>query len=68
MITKDMVIGDVLDNAKNPEAVAEVLIGQFGMHCLQCPCSRSESIEEAAMVHGVDAEVMVKALNEADNK
>ena len=34
MFTKDMIIGEVLETAKNPEAVAAVLTGKFGMHCL----------------------------------
>lgn len=66
MFTKDMIIGEVLETAKNPEAVAAVLTGKFGMHCLQCPCSRGETIAEAAEVHSVDADAMLAALNEAD--
>ena len=48
----------------NVQAMADVLFG-FGMHCLGCALSRGETIEEAAMVHGVDVDEMVEALNEA---
>lgn len=66
MITKDTVIGEVLDNAKNPEAVATLLVEKFGMHCLHCPCSRMETIEEAARAHGYDADTLIKALEKVD--
>jgi len=36
----------------------------FGMHCFSCPMSQMETIEEAAMVHGVDADLMLAKLNE----
>ena len=61
MITKDAIIGDVLD--KYP-STAPLFLG-MGMHCLGCPASRGESIEEACMVHGADADQLVKALNAA---
>lgn len=64
-ITKDMLIIDAL-KLGNVEAMAEVLYN-FGMHCLGCALSRAETIEQAAMAHGVDPEEMVKALNEAAN-
>ena len=59
MITKDSIIGDVLD--KYP-ATAPLFL-QMGMHCLGCPASRGESIEEACMVHGADADKLVSAIN-----
>lgn len=49
-ITKDMTIGEILRTA--PE-VAPVLM-EAGMHCLGCPSAQAESLEEAAMVHGLD--------------
>lgn len=58
-ITKDMLIGDLL-RAK-PEA-AEVLL-TFGMGCIGCPSSQMESIEQAAMVHGLDLNGLLEALN-----
>ena len=60
-ITKDTVIGDILD--QHPET-AEFFFA-IGMHCLGCPASRGETIEEACAVHGTDAEELVKKINEA---
>ncbi len=59
-ITKDMTIGDVIK--QNPELV-EVFLG-FGMHCVSCPVSLMETVEEAAMVHDIDLEFLLKKLNE----
>ncbi len=59
MITKDMLIGEILSvSAKAPE----VLLG-IGMHCLGCPSSQMESLEDACMVHGVDVEEVLALLN-----
>ena len=60
-ITKNSIIGDVLD--KHPETAE--LFFSIGMHCLGCPASRGETIEEACMVHGADADALINALNEA---
>lgn len=60
MITKDSIIGDVLD--QYPQTAPLFL--SMGMHCLGCPASRGESIEQACMVHGADADELVKAINE----
>lgn len=49
-ITKEMTIGEILRT--NP-AVAPILM-EAGMHCLGCPSAQAESLEEAAMVHGMD--------------
>lgn len=49
-ITKEMTIGEIL--RMNPD-VAPVLM-EAGMHCLGCPSAQGESLEEAAMVHGMD--------------
>ena len=38
---------------------------EMGMHCLGCPASRGETIEEACMVHGADVNALVDSLNEA---
>lgn len=57
---KDMTIGEILEI--NPE-VAPVLTG-FGMHCFGCPMSQAETIEEAAEVHDVDPELIIKKLEE----
>ncbi|MGO1470214.1 MAG: DUF1858 domain-containing protein [Tissierella sp.] len=58
-ITKDMLIGELI--RKKPEAV-EVLM-QFGMGCVGCPASQMESLEEAAMVHGLKLDDLLEALN-----
>lgn len=60
-ITKDMLIAEVLQH-KNAEAIAETLLS-IGMHCFGCAMARGETIEEAAMVHGVDVDELVKKLN-----
>lgn len=60
-ITKNTIIGDVLD--QHPET-ANIFLS-IGMHCLGCPASRGETIEEACMVHGADADALVNALNTA---
>lgn len=60
-ITKESIIGDVLD--MYPET-AEYFFA-IGMHCLGCPASRGETIEEACQVHGTNAEELVNKLNEA---
>ena len=57
-ITKEMTIGEILRS--NPE-VAPVLM-EAGMHCLGCPVSQGESLEEAAMVHGIDIEDLMEAI------
>ena len=57
-ITKDMTIGEIL-RAK-PE-VAPVLM-EAGMHCLGCPASQGESLEEAAMVHGINIDDLMAAI------
>lgn len=58
-ITKDTIIGSILDVA--PDTAAFFL--EMGMHCLGCPASRGESIEQACMVHGVDADELIAKIN-----
>ncbi len=58
-ITKDMYIGEVL---QIDPGLAGVLM-EAGMHCIGCPSSQGESLEEAAMVHGFNADELVKNLN-----
>ena len=59
MIHKDMTIGEVL--AVN-RGTARVFM-EFGMHCLGCPHSVGESLEEAGMVHGINVDELVQQLN-----
>ena len=58
-IEKDTIIGDVLDIA--PQTAP--LFMAIGMHCLGCPSSRGETVEEACMVHGVDCDAFLKQVN-----
>ena len=57
-ITKDMTIGAILQ--ANPN-VAPILM-EAGMHCLGCPSAQGETLEEAAMVHGMDADDLMKKI------
>lgn len=59
MIDKNTKIGDLLEMA--PEK-ADILL-DAGMHCLGCPASQAETLEEACSVHGIDVEELVKELN-----
>lgn len=59
-ITKDMVIGDILD----AEPGTAMFFLEMGMHCLGCPASRGETVEEACAVHGVRVEDLVDRINE----
>ena len=58
-ITKDTIIGDILDIA--PETAPLFL--SIGMHCLGCPSSRGETVEEACMVHGVGVDELLAKIN-----
>ena len=58
-INKDMTIGELLEKA--PEKV-DILLS-VGMHCLGCPASQAETLEEACMVHGIDVEEVLEKLN-----
>ena len=59
-ITKDMLIGDILDADRG----TAVFFFEMGMHCLGCPASRGESVEEACMVHGLDVDALISRINE----
>ena len=58
-VTKESIIGDVLDYA--PETAQ--FFFAIGMHCLGCPSARGESIEDACAVHGTDADALVEEIN-----
>ena len=58
-IDKTMTIGDILD--ENREVAPFFL--EMGMHCLGCPSARSESVEQACRVHGVNADELVAKIN-----
>lgn len=58
-ITKDMTIGEIIRTV--PE-VAPLLM-QAGMHCLGCPSAQGETLEEAAMVHGIDIDELMEYID-----
>ena len=60
VVTKDTLIGDILDH----DVETAQFFFEIGMHCLGCPHSRGESIEDACIVHGTDADALVKKINE----
>ncbi|MDR3207128.1 MAG: DUF1858 domain-containing protein [Oscillospiraceae bacterium] len=58
-VTKDTIIGDVLQmDGQTAQYFLEI-----GMHCLGCPASRGETVEEACMVHGVNPDDLLDKLN-----
>ena len=58
-ITKETTMGEML---AYDEKIAYILM-QEGMHCIGCPSAQAESLEEAALVHGLDPDVLVARLN-----
>lgn len=59
VVTKKSIIGDVLD--ANPDTAQ--FFFEIGMHCLGCPASRGECIEDACKVHGTNADELVEKIN-----
>ena len=59
-VTKDMLIGDIL---RMDRTLAPVLM-DVGMHCLGCPSSQMESLEDACAVHGIDPESVIERISE----
>ena len=59
-ITKSTMIGELLQIDQN---IAPILLN-IGMHCLGCPSSQMESLEEAAMVHGIEPQSLVDEIND----
>ena len=57
-VTKDMTIGEILRTT--PDAAAVLM--NAGMHCLGCPSAQGETLEEAAMVHGLDADALMSEI------
>ena len=64
VVTKETVIGDILDF----DSTTGQYFLEMGMHCLGCPSARGESLAEACMVHGVDADELVEKINAHINK
>ena len=59
-ISKDMTIGELL---RVDENIVPILM-RAGMHCIGCPSAQGESLDEAAMVHGIDADVLAAQIND----
>ena len=59
-VTKDMKIGEILEK---DQGTAPYFF-EMGMHCLGCPSARGETLEQACMVHGVDADELVGKIDE----
>lgn len=59
IVTKNTLIGDILDH----DVETARFFFEIGMHCLGCPHSRGESVEDACLVHGTDADALVEKIN-----
>jgi len=59
-VNKDMLIGEIISIDPGNAAI----LMASGMHCVGCPASQGESLEEAAQVHGMDCDQLVKDMNE----
>ncbi len=59
VVSKDMIIGDIL---KVEPSIAAILMAG-GMHCVGCPSAQGESLEEACMVHGINADELLAEIN-----
>ena len=59
-VTKTSILGEVLDYDRETAR----FFFEIGMHCLGCPASRGETIEDACAVHGTDPDELIAKLNE----
>lgn len=59
-ISKDMIISDLIQ--VDPNIVA--ILMRAGMHCIGCPSAQGESLEEACLVHGIDADLLTEQIND----
>lgn len=59
-ITKQTTMGDMLEYDRG----IAVILMQNGMHCVGCPASIGETLEEACMVHGIDSDAVLAQINE----
>ena len=59
VVTRETLIGEILDHSRD---CAKYFL-EMGMHCLGCPASRGESVEQACVVHGVDPDELIAKLN-----
>ena len=59
VVTKETNLGEIL----HADPTTAIYFMQIGMHCLGCPASRGENLEQACWVHGVDVDELVEQLN-----
>lgn len=59
-VSKDMLIGEIV---RIDDGIIPILL-RSGMHCIGCPSAQGESLEEAAMVHGLNADELVSEIND----
>lgn len=59
-VSKDMLIGEIV---RIDDGIIPILLSS-GMHCIGCPSAQGESLEEAAMVHGLNADELVSEIND----
>lgn len=59
VVTKETNLGEILD----ADPTTAIYFMQIGMHCLGCPASRGENLEQACWVHGIDVDELVEQLN-----
>jgi hybrid cluster-associated redox disulfide protein len=59
-ISKDMIIADLIKVDQNIVAI----LMRAGMHCIGCPSAQGESLQEAALVHGIDPDMLVEQIND----
>jgi len=64
VVTKNTLIGDILDF----DQTTATYFLEMGMHCLGCPSSRGETIEQACEVHGVSSDILIERINAHLNK
>jgi len=63
-LSKNMTIAELMEVA--PDKINILLMA--GMHCIGCPASMGETLEEACMVHGIDIDDLMTELNKDDSK
>ena len=64
VVTKNTLIGDILDF----DQTTATYFLEMGMHCLGCPSSRGETVEQACEVHGVSSDILIERINAHLNK
>ena len=63
-LSRESMISEILEDF--PEAMPK--FQELGMHCLGCPASQAETLEQACMVHGIDVDKLLALVNEEANK